>query len=178
MVRPFGSRRSSATTSCSATILGSTMGGHANSSAYREITCQKSRCIEWIPLLTDGHRRRSRAVSGSRIVTSRCRQGAQVDAYFMTERHEQLRREVRAFAETEVRSRLDKMEESREIQQELSRLIARQGWIGVTISREYGGLGLGHLAKTIIIEELARVSGAMGAMVQASQLGVAKILHF
>jgi acyl-CoA dehydrogenase len=39
-------------------------------------------------------------------------------------------------------------------------------------------MGLGHLAKTIIIEELSRVSGAMGAMVQASQLGVAKILHF
>jgi acyl-CoA dehydrogenase len=30
----------------------------------------------------------------------------------------------------------------------------------------------------VIIEELARVSGAMGAMVQASQLGVAKIVHF
>jgi alkylation response protein AidB-like acyl-CoA dehydrogenase len=60
----------------------------------------------------------------------------------------------------------------------LSRLIARQGWVGVTISRQYGGLELGHLAKTIIIEELARVSGAMGAMVQASQLGVAKIVHF
>jgi alkylation response protein AidB-like acyl-CoA dehydrogenase len=39
-------------------------------------------------------------------------------------------------------------------------------------------MGLGHLAKTLIIEELSRVSGAMGAMVQASQLGVAKVLHF
>ena len=39
-------------------------------------------------------------------------------------------------------------------------------------------MGMGHLAKTIIIEELSRVSGAMGAMVQASQLGVAKIVHF
>lgn len=39
-------------------------------------------------------------------------------------------------------------------------------------------MGAGHLAKTIIIEELARVSGAMGAMMQASQLGVAKIVHF
>lgn len=39
-------------------------------------------------------------------------------------------------------------------------------------------MGFGHLAKTIIIEELSRVSGAMGAMAQASQLGVAKILHF
>ncbi len=33
-------------------------------------------------------------------------------------------------------------------------------------------MGSGHLAKTIIIEELSRVSGAM------AQLGVAKIIHF
>ncbi|GAA3770054.1 acyl-CoA dehydrogenase family protein [Streptomyces chiangmaiensis] len=70
------------------------------------------------------------------------------------------------------------MEASRAVAHEVSRLIARQGWIGVTIGRGYGGMGAGHLAKTIIIEELSRVSGAMGAMVQASQLGVAKIIHF
>lgn len=70
------------------------------------------------------------------------------------------------------------MEASRTADHELSRLIARQGWIGATIGSEYGGMGAGHLAKTIIIEELSRVSGAMGAMVQASQLGVAKIIHF
>jgi alkylation response protein AidB-like acyl-CoA dehydrogenase len=98
--------------------------------------------------------------------------------YFTTERHESLRQEVRAFAEAEVRPRIADMEASRSVQYELSRLIARQGWIAVTISPEYGGMGLGHLAKTIIIEELSRVSGAMGAMVQASQLGVAKIVHF
>lgn len=70
------------------------------------------------------------------------------------------------------------MEQSRTVDYAISRLIAERGWIGVTVQPEYGGMGLGHLAKTIIIEELARVSGAMGAMVQASQLGVAKILHF
>lgn len=101
-----------------------------------------------------------------------------MDAYFLTDRHRQLRKEVRAFAETEVRLRVGEMEQSRAVQHDLSRMIASQGWIGVTIGTEFGGMGLGHLAKTIIIEELARVSGAMGAMVQASQLGVAKILHF
>jgi alkylation response protein AidB-like acyl-CoA dehydrogenase len=70
------------------------------------------------------------------------------------------------------------MEASRTTSHELSRAIARQGWIGATIDPTYGGMGAGHLAKTIIIEELARVSGAMGAMAQASQLGVAKIIHF
>jgi acyl-CoA dehydrogenase len=101
-----------------------------------------------------------------------------VDGWVTTQRHEVLRGEVRAFAENEVRPRVAEMEASREVQHELSRLIARQGWIGATVGEQYGGMGLGHLAKTIIIEELARISGAMGAMVQASQLGVAKILHF
>jgi alkylation response protein AidB-like acyl-CoA dehydrogenase len=101
-----------------------------------------------------------------------------MNGYFTTKRHERLREEVRAFAEEEVRPRIPEMEASRAVQHGLSRLIARQGWIGITIGAEYGGMDLGHLAKTIVIEELSRVSGAMGAMVQASQLGVAKILHF
>ena len=99
-------------------------------------------------------------------------------SYLTTDRHDRLRLQVREFAESEVRPLIPEMEISKHVQYGLSRLIARQGWIGVTIGREYGGMGLGHLAKTVIIEELSRVSGAMGAMVQASQLGVAKILHF
>ena len=70
------------------------------------------------------------------------------------------------------------MEQRRTVEIELAGEIAARGWIGVTIPRAYGGMGLGHVAKTVIIEELARVSGAMGAMAQASQLGVAKVLHF
>jgi alkylation response protein AidB-like acyl-CoA dehydrogenase len=92
--------------------------------------------------------------------------------------HYFVREQVRSFAEAEVLPRIPEMEASRSVHYELSRAIARQGWIGVTIRPEYGGMGLGHTAKTIIIEELARISGAMGAMVQASQLGVAKIVHF
>jgi alkylation response protein AidB-like acyl-CoA dehydrogenase len=97
---------------------------------------------------------------------------------FVDERHDWLREQVRRFAEDEVRPRVPQMESSRNVDHELSRAIARTGWIGMTIPREFGGMGLGHLAKTIVIEELARVSGAMGAMVQAAQLGVAKVLHF
>lgn len=102
----------------------------------------------------------------------------QMTSYFTTEQHERLRVEVREFAEAKVAPRVADMEESRAVHVELSRLIAQQGWLGVTVDPRYGGMGLGHLAKTIIIEELSRVSGAMGAMVQASQLGVAKIVHF
>lgn len=102
----------------------------------------------------------------------------QANDYYTAPRHAELRAAVREFAESVVRPRILEMEVSRAVHVELSRRIAAQGWIGVTVGAEYGGMGLGHLAKTIIIEELSRVSGAMGAMAQASQLGVAKILHF
>ncbi|MFD5079569.1 acyl-CoA dehydrogenase family protein [Streptomyces sp. NPDC058371] len=99
--------------------------------------------------------------------------------YFTTRWHEDLRQRVREFAEREVRPRIPEMEASRTVAHEISRLIARQGWIGATIDWDaYGGMGAGHLAKTIIIEELSRVCAAMGAMVQASQLGTAKIIHY
>ena len=97
---------------------------------------------------------------------------------FLTIAHEELRAEVRSFAETVVAPRVATMEQTKGIDRELSRLIAEQGWIGATVDDTYGGMAAGHVAKTIIIEELARVSGAMGAMAQASQLGVAKIIHF
>jgi acyl-CoA dehydrogenase len=100
------------------------------------------------------------------------------DGYFMTGVHRRLREEVRFFAESVVQPRVADMEAARSVDYMVPRLIAQTGWISVTIEPEYGGLGLGHLAKTLVIEELSRVSGAMGAMAQASQLGVAKILHF
>ncbi|MFI1700373.1 acyl-CoA dehydrogenase family protein [Streptomyces bobili] len=99
------------------------------------------------------------------------------DAY-LEELHHQLRARVRAFAESKVAPQVADMERTGAVETELAAAIARQGWIGVTIDQDYGGMGAGHLAKTIIIEELSRISGAMGAMAQASQLGVAKINHF
>ncbi|OEV09758.1 acyl-CoA dehydrogenase family protein [Streptomyces nanshensis] len=101
-----------------------------------------------------------------------------MERYFTDQRHEELREAVRKFAKTEVAPRIAEMEEARTASVGLSRLIARQGWIAATVPPGYGGMGVGHLGKTVVIEELSRVSGAMGAMVQASQLGVAKIIHF
>lgn len=92
--------------------------------------------------------------------------------------HAELRAKVRSFATTEVAPRVAAMENSDSVEHALVQRIAASGWIGVTIPPEYGGMGAGHLAKTIIVEELSRVSPAMGAAAQASQLGVAKLLTF
>ncbi|MFF7098293.1 acyl-CoA dehydrogenase family protein [Streptomyces rubradiris] len=98
--------------------------------------------------------------------------------HYLTEQHHQLRAEVRAFALSKVAPRVADMELAKRVETDLVREIAGRGWIGATIGQEYGGMGTGHLAKTIIIEELSRVSAAVGAAVQASQLGTAKIIHF
>ncbi|MFJ7423441.1 acyl-CoA dehydrogenase family protein [Streptomyces uncialis] len=97
---------------------------------------------------------------------------------FFTDAHDRLRTQVADFAAAEVAPRIDHTERTGGVDRELARLIAAQGWIGATIPREYAGMGAGHVAKTVIIEELARAGAAAGAIAQASQLGVAKLLHF
>ncbi|WP_055586864.1 acyl-CoA dehydrogenase family protein [Streptacidiphilus griseoplanus] len=94
------------------------------------------------------------------------------------ERHEALRQQVREFACAEIAPRIAEMEATGGVDHEVPALIAKQGWIAVTVGAEHGGMNAGHLAKTLVIEELSRVSGAMGAMAQASMLGAAKIIHF
>ncbi|WP_431952302.1 acyl-CoA dehydrogenase family protein [Actinacidiphila sp. bgisy167] len=98
--------------------------------------------------------------------------------WYLTPAHQQLRKEVRAFAETYVAPRVPAMEKAGTAESDLAQAIATQGWIGATIDPAFGGMGAGHLAKTIIIEELSRTSAAMGALVQASMLGVAKVIHY
>ncbi|CAM5502852.1 MULTISPECIES: acyl-CoA dehydrogenase family protein [Streptomyces] len=98
--------------------------------------------------------------------------------HYLTEQHHQLRAEVRTFAQSAVAPRVAAMERTREVETGLVRQAARRGWIGATIGEEYGGMGAGHLAKAIIDEELSLVSAAVGAAVQASQLGTAMIIHY
>src|SRR5918999_1279929 len=98
--------------------------------------------------------------------------------YFTSPRHELLRDQVRSWAEAEVGPRVAGMEASRTVERELLHRMAREGWIGVTIDSRHGGMGLDHVARVIIIEEVSRVSAAMGAALQASILGTAKIIHF
>jgi alkylation response protein AidB-like acyl-CoA dehydrogenase len=85
---------------------------------------------------------------------------------------------VRDFATTRIAPRVAAMEQTRTVESGLPRLIAEQGWIGATIPAAFGGMGAGHEAKSVIVEEISRVSAAMGAATQASQLGAAPILHF
>lgn len=92
-----------------------------------------------------------------------------------------LREQASQFAQQYVVPRVPTLETG-ETDRYLIGLIAERGWLGLTIPAEYGGgredYGGGHLAKTIMLEELAYRSAAVATAVQASILGTAKILHF
>jgi alkylation response protein AidB-like acyl-CoA dehydrogenase len=83
------------------------------------------------------------------------------------------------FTAAEVAPRVQRMESSpHTVERDLALLMAEQGWFGATIPRQYGGMHAGHLAKTLMIQSVARASGAAGAILQASQLPVSMIIHF
>src|SRR5918992_1461849 len=80
--------------------------------------------------------------------------GTRLSGYFTMERHERLREQVREFAQAEVAPQIPAMESSRAVHDGLARLVARQGWIGVTVARRYGGMGFGGGGQTIIIQKM------------------------
>ncbi|GLY46781.1 acyl-CoA dehydrogenase family protein [Lentzea sp. NBRC 102530] len=56
------------------------------------------------------------------------------------------------------------------------RWIADTGWIGMSVPREYGGQGLGHLAWIVSIEETSRLNAAAGNTLQSGSLGTAMVV--
>lgn len=62
---------------------------------------------------------------------------------------------------------------------ELVREYASMGFLGINVAERYGGLGLGNVEALIVIEELAKVSGAVAFPVFESCVGpVRAIEHF
>ena len=65
---------------------------------------------------------------------------------------------VVAFCENHVRARAAEIETSATYPDDLHARVAQQGLLGANVPDDCGGLGLGFLGRTILIEEVARVS--------------------
>ncbi|GGZ73473.1 acyl-CoA dehydrogenase family protein [Streptomyces echinoruber] len=90
-----------------------------------------------------------------------------------------LRRQVETVARDEIAPLVARMENSPgRVERDVPRILAEQRWFGVTIPPEYGGMGAGHVAKTLLIHRLATVSGAAAAILQAGLIPIAALLHF
>lgn len=78
-----------------------------------------------------------------------------------------LREAARRFARKEVAPVAERMDREEYFPRELFRRMGEQGFLGITIAPEYGGLGLSYLAQALILEEIARVSPALALSVGA-----------
>jgi alkylation response protein AidB-like acyl-CoA dehydrogenase len=95
-----------------------------------------------------------------------------------SEREEMLRKSVREFAEAEVTPKMEAMEETGDFPTDLLKPMADLGIMGVITPAEYGGVGLGYLARTIVLEELGRVCAAMPMALQVHHMACADLNDF
>ena len=88
----------------------------------------------------------------------------------LTEREELLRKTMREFAEKEIPPLMDAMEETGEFPVDLLKKMGDMGILGVITPPEYGGNGLGNLARVIVLEEMGRVCPAIPMALQVHHM--------
>ncbi|MCK5420266.1 MAG: acyl-CoA dehydrogenase family protein, partial [Desulfobacterales bacterium] len=98
--------------------------------------------------------------------------------FTFTEEQEMFRKAAREFAETSVAPHVAEMEKTGEVSDEVVKALGAAEMMALTIPEEYGGLGLGYLARMIALEEISRISVATAMMLQVFALGIEPILQF
>ena len=98
--------------------------------------------------------------------------------FTFNEEQELFRKAARDFAETKIAPRVPIMEDTNRGWDEVVKELAEAEMFAVTIPEEYGGLGMGYVARLIALEEIARVSVATAMMYQVFGLGIETFIKF
>ncbi len=99
--------------------------------------------------------------------------------FSFTPDQEAFREGVRAFLAREVAPIVAEMDEKEEFPAASVRKMQAEGYFGVPVPEEYGGLGLGKVGYAILLEELGKVDASHGTILGAhTSLGTTPLLAF
>lgn len=73
-----------------------------------------------------------------------------------------LRHTVHQFAQQEIAPLADEIDRNNEFPEHLWQKMGNLGLLGITVSPDYAGAGLGYLEHVVAMEEISRASGAVG----------------
>ena len=82
--------------------------------------------------------------------------------FALTPEHEEMRRMARNFADKRIAPTMEEDEKEHRFRSELVKEMAEQGFFACIAPEKYGGLEEGHLAASIMTEEIAAVSPSWG----------------
>lgn len=92
---------------------------------------------------------------------------------------ELLRSSVREFADKVVRPVARQIDRDNEVPRDVIKQVADMGYFALRVPQEYGGPGLSTLESVIVVEELAKASGAIAIMATVSGTMVAyPLVHY
>jgi len=98
---------------------------------------------------------------------------------YLTEGHRKFQEEIRSFSEEKIRPVAAELDEKAQFPWENVRDMAAEGWFGIPVPEEYGGMGKDYLSYTLAVEELARVDASHSITISAhTTLGTSPILYF
>ena len=93
--------------------------------------------------------------------------------------HEMLRNTVREFAETEIKPIAGDIDKNGDIPKEILTRMGEMNLMGMTVPKEYGGAGCDKISYMIALEEIARVCGSTGIVMEAhNSLGLGHVSGF
>ena len=87
--------------------------------------------------------------------------------FSLSEEERELKEAARRFARKEIAPVATRMDREDYFPQDVFRRLGEQGFLGVTVPTDYGGLGQSYFAQAVILEEIARVSPALALSVGA-----------
>ena len=94
----------------------------------------------------------------------------------LTDEQKILKARARAFARDVVGPQVSEMDQTNNYPWRIVEALAQEGFMGLTIAREYGGQGRPLIEALLVVEELAKVCGTVARIVVDANTAVAKAI--